>query len=401
MNRYEMPDEAKERALLLGAEQAVLTTYPNATSNRPVTLTYVRNPANENRVLLDQKGRPVTVDRLLATKPLRQDLGTRPGPGGRRLTYISGDGVSRSLNEIFGYEGWSLDIKSVTQMSKEKDQRGRWNVTYLAHVRITLVVPGTYKEDMGSGDSTDSSLHTAVSNAMKASITDALKRAARHFGEKLGNSLYNGEFSVNKAPTTLFQALGEYERHTKEKWGSTNVSSSSSNLGGGDNQCNSSVNTTANNTAAMPPPSAASDPSLPPSVTPNIANKPGNVYQRTSLGSHIPNNNTDHQPSTYATPRMSTGSMPVPAVQQQELQRQQQQPPMCNRPILTENTAAVNPSAAPLTAMQHLQAGLNGEPLQQQQPPARPASAWGKRPSIPPEGITDPNKRPRHNNPYV
>jgi DNA repair and recombination protein RAD52 len=28
---------------------------------------------------------------------------------------------------------------------------------------------------------------TAIANALKASITDAMKRAARHFGDKLGN----------------------------------------------------------------------------------------------------------------------------------------------------------------------------------------------------------------------
>jgi recombination DNA repair RAD52 pathway protein len=28
---------------------------------------------------------------------------------------------------------------------------------------------------------------TAVAHALKASITDAMKRAARHFGDKLGN----------------------------------------------------------------------------------------------------------------------------------------------------------------------------------------------------------------------
>ena len=28
---------------------------------------------------------------------------------------------------------------------------------------------------------------TAIAHAMKASVTDAMKRAARHFGDKLGN----------------------------------------------------------------------------------------------------------------------------------------------------------------------------------------------------------------------
>ena len=265
-NRYELSDEAAERRMIAQTEQAVLSTYPNASSNKPTAFVYVRNPANENRVLLDQKGRPVTVDRLLATKPLKQDLSTRPGPGGRRLTYMTGDGVSRSLNEIFGYEGWSLDIKSVTQTSKEQDKRGRWNVAYLAHVRITLVPSGTYKEDMGSGDSADNHLQTAVSHAIKASITDALKRAARHFGDKLGNSLYGADFALNKAPTTIFQAFEEYEQSTREKWGAINVPTiGTSSVENSNAQCvvsGGAANITT--TPKMPPPPAVHNPSLPP-----------------------------------------------------------------------------------------------------------------------------------------
>ena len=53
----------------------------------------------------------------------------------------------------------------------------------------------------------DKSLGQASGNALKGAITDAVKRAARHFGEKLGNSLYRDGFSLNKAPVTLKNAL--------------------------------------------------------------------------------------------------------------------------------------------------------------------------------------------------
>ena len=394
-NRYELSDEAAERRMIAQTEQAVLSTYPNASSNKPTAFVYVRNPANENRVLMDQKGRPVTVDRLLATKPLKQDLSTRPGPGGRRLTYMTGDGVSRSLNEIFGYEGWSLDIKSVTQTSKEQDKRGRWNVAYLAHVRITLVPSGTYKEDMGSGDSADNHLQTAVSHAIKASITDALKRAARHFGDKLGNSLYGADFALNKAPTTIFQAFEEYEQSTREKWGAINVPTiGTSSVENSNAQCvvsGGAANITT--TPKMPPPPAVHNPSLPPSVTPSITEKPTNVYQRTNLGSqNVPTNTSTS--NNYTTPRVSTGSVPTTSQSKAPVQYQQQQH---NRIILAENSIALNP-APPPTAAQNLQASFLGETSQQ--PLTRPVSAWGKRPGFPVEGV-DPNKRPRHNNPYA
>jgi DNA repair and recombination protein RAD52 len=146
---------------------------------------YVHNPT-DGSVLLDHKGRPVTVDKLLATKPLRNELSTRPGPGNKKLTYISGEGVSRTLNDIFGFDGWNLDIQD-TQQVEMKQLHGKYHVVYTAQVRLTHKNSGAYKEDCGAGDSADKSLAIAVAHALKASITDAMKRAARHFGDKLGN----------------------------------------------------------------------------------------------------------------------------------------------------------------------------------------------------------------------
>jgi hypothetical protein len=197
-----------------------------------------------NAFLLDRHGQPVSVDRWLNTRPLRHEVSTRPGPGNRKLTYYSGETVTRHLNEVFGYDGWNLDIKSVTQTDKSQTGVGpqqKWQVSYLSHVRITIVprmtatannsnngnpsllttnagvVVGTYREDYGAGDSTDKSLQTAVANAMKSSITDALKRTARHFGDRLGNSLYDASFKLSSAPLTLHQALDDYDKEQAKK----------------------------------------------------------------------------------------------------------------------------------------------------------------------------------------
>lgn len=72
----------------------------------------------------------------------------------------------------------------------QKDSKGRYNVHYTATVRITHVASGSYREDVGANDSIDKSLGSAVANAMKGAVTDAMKRAARHFGEKLGNCTF-------------------------------------------------------------------------------------------------------------------------------------------------------------------------------------------------------------------
>lgn len=54
---------------------------------------WVRN-TSDGSILKDHKGYLVSVNRLLATKPLRSDLSSRPGPGGKKLTYLSGEGMS-------------------------------------------------------------------------------------------------------------------------------------------------------------------------------------------------------------------------------------------------------------------------------------------------------------------
>jgi DNA repair and recombination protein RAD52 len=64
-----------------------------------------------------------------------------------------------------------------------------------------------HEEDCGAGDSIDRCLASATGNALKGAVTDAMKRAARHFGEKLGNSLYHDGFNANNAPSTLKDAL--------------------------------------------------------------------------------------------------------------------------------------------------------------------------------------------------
>jgi len=140
--------------------------------------------------LLDEHGNPITVANYLASKPLRKDLSTRPGPGNRQLLYISGEAVTRTLNEAFGYDGWSVETRSQTQIGDtEKDSKGRYHITYMSTVRITIVASGVYKEDVGTGDALDKDFATASSNAAKGSVTDAMKRAARYLGEKLGNSM--------------------------------------------------------------------------------------------------------------------------------------------------------------------------------------------------------------------
>lgn len=149
--------------------------------------------------------------RYLCTKPLRAEVSTRKGPGGTKLSYMGGDIITKTLNEAFGYDGWCLEVKNTTREESTKDDQGRHHVAYIATVRITHKRSGVFREDCGAGDAIDRCLANATGNALKGAVTDAMKRAARHFGEKLGNSLYHDGFNANNAPSTLKDALDTLE----------------------------------------------------------------------------------------------------------------------------------------------------------------------------------------------
>ena len=225
-NRFGDVNSNEEMRIANESEEATLQDisqkrgFQNASSSsRPsFGVQLVLNP--DGTPLLDHDNKTISVAKMLATKPLKAELATRKGPGGKNLTYLSGDSVTRTLNDVFGFDGWSLTVKETRKESVEKDERGRYVVCYTATVRVTHLQSGAFKEDCGAGDSVDRSLATAISHALKAAITDGMKRAARLFGDKLGNVLYDGSFSVNKAPRSLKEALTVHDiDRAKSKFG--------------------------------------------------------------------------------------------------------------------------------------------------------------------------------------
>ena len=137
-----------------------------------------------------------------------------------KLSYMGGDIVTKTLNDAFGYDGWCLEVKNTAREETIKDDKGRYHVAYIATVRITHRKSGVYREDCGAGDAIDRSLASASGNALKGAVTDAMKRAAKHFGEKLGNALYHDGFNANNAPPTLKDALNTLDiERAKSRFG--------------------------------------------------------------------------------------------------------------------------------------------------------------------------------------
>lgn len=165
--------------------------------------------------MLDHHGRIVYRSQYLSTHPLRSDCKERVGYAGRKFVYLSGDGAIRTMNEIFGHTGWSSEVTMEKEVQCEKDDMGRWVIGYVVTVKVTLAENGVFHEDCGSGDGINDSKVKACEKAFKSAVTDAMKRAVRHFGERLGNALYVKGNGMRTAPIDNKKAIDELDRKTQ------------------------------------------------------------------------------------------------------------------------------------------------------------------------------------------
>ncbi|TNY19986.1 hypothetical protein DMC30DRAFT_276673 [Rhodotorula diobovata] len=153
----------------------------------------------------------------LLSKTLGPDqVANRPGGGGTKLSYLEGWRAINLANEVFGYNGWYTDIKYLeADFIDFSPESQRWSVGVTAIVRVRLQ-DGASHEDVGYGKLENSkSKADALDKCKKEAVTDALKRALRHFGKLLGNCLYDKAYleglSKMKAPKAKFDFEGIYK----------------------------------------------------------------------------------------------------------------------------------------------------------------------------------------------
>ncbi|KAJ7789394.1 RAD52 DNA repair protein [Mycena olivaceomarginata] len=141
------------------------------------------------------------VSRLQAK--LNQKLGPefisqRPGPGGGpKLTYAEGWKVINVANEVFGFDGWSSNITSLTTdyMDYNEETR-RYNIGVSAVMQVSLK-EGVFHEDVGYGMIENAKAKgMALDKCKKEAVTDGLKRTLRTFGNVLGNCLYDKQYTA-------------------------------------------------------------------------------------------------------------------------------------------------------------------------------------------------------------
>jgi recombination DNA repair RAD52 pathway protein len=150
--------------------------------------------------MLSQKQREVLLKGINPKRVAKREQ------SGRSMSYLESWDVKAHLIRVFGFGGWSWDVKTAELVFEEKNEKGQWNVGYKVIGTLTINDAhwATYTE-AAVGTSTQPSRGEAHDMAVKSGESDALKRAAINLGDQFGLSLYNKGAT---APVVI-QTLGE------------------------------------------------------------------------------------------------------------------------------------------------------------------------------------------------
>jgi len=123
--------------------------------------------------------------------------------GNAMVDYIGGWTVIENANRIFGYQGYSWELKTLEQVEFtfpviSKDGKEGWRIAYIATGTIRIM--GNSHEEMHNCTFTDVGFGNAVSyqnvgdaveSAVKEAATDCMKRCMRFMGNQFGLALYD------------------------------------------------------------------------------------------------------------------------------------------------------------------------------------------------------------------
>lgn len=121
------------------------------------------------------------------------------GSFGPKGDYIEGWHCINEMNRVFGFDGWSYTIELTRDALEKDDAKNQWQAAYTCI--CTLTVAGVTRQDVGFGSGFAKGVGDAIEGATKEAVTDALKRAARTFGNIFGLALYDkSRVNVQSAP---------------------------------------------------------------------------------------------------------------------------------------------------------------------------------------------------------
>ena len=138
---------------------------------------------------------PAVIEKL--DQPLDPALvSQRKGRGGKTFDYLEGHAVIAQANRIFGYGGWGVELVGDVTLRRIETVDARTGevkteVGYSAPVRVT-VAGALPRTDLGVHPVTEDNFD-GHDTAMKAAVTDGMKRAFRSLGVQFGNDFYGDQ----------------------------------------------------------------------------------------------------------------------------------------------------------------------------------------------------------------
>ncbi len=152
----------------------------------------------EHELLWD--GLPPAVTQKLGEAINPNIVSQRRGRGGKTFDYLEGHVVIEQANRIFGYGGWGHELVGDVTLRKVETvdpETGELKTVsgYTAPVRVT-VAGAPPRTDIGVHPVTEETFD-GHDTAMKAAVTDGMKRAFRSFGVQFGNAFYGDQSSVS------------------------------------------------------------------------------------------------------------------------------------------------------------------------------------------------------------
>jgi Rad52/22 family double-strand break repair protein len=137
---------------------------------------------------------------ILSSSPPSHMIQSRPGPGRKKVFYISVQNTIVLANQVFGPLGWSSSCSEVSTNVEKVGDKFRVD----AVVTVTVSVTPACHTVLGYGDSTLVSRSEAIANAGKIARSDGLKTALRMFGSIFGLGLDDSALSNNStAPSRV------------------------------------------------------------------------------------------------------------------------------------------------------------------------------------------------------
>lgn len=144
---------------------------------------------------------------LLDAPLITSNIKTRDGGGNTKLSFITGHHAISECNRIFGFGNWQTEIQSLKQVDRTEYEKQAYkpndppkkmvSIAYICQLKLTVSGNGQYAshEEVGfgngSGAMTAHGIGASIELATKESVTDALKRCLRYYGNQFGLTLYD------------------------------------------------------------------------------------------------------------------------------------------------------------------------------------------------------------------